>query len=263
MRKGTADMIKAVFFDIDGTLTSFRTHEIPDSAFEALRQLKANGIRVFIATGRAKDGLEVLKGFPFDGYITLNGQYCFTPEKVVYENTIDHDDLVIFQKEIEKDPVPCGYIMRDRKVFNFRNELVDAVHAITHNDAHPAGDVSKVLEEKIYQVMVFMDEEREKKLLAKLKHCTSARWYPTFFDLSPLGGTKVRGMDCFAEYFGFDISETLAFGDGGNDREMLAHAGFSAAMANASDEVKQIASWVTDDADHDGIMKALKHFELI
>jgi hydroxymethylpyrimidine pyrophosphatase-like HAD family hydrolase len=70
-------------------------------------------------------------------------------------------------------------------------------------------------------------------------------------------------MDCFAEYFGFDISETLAFGDGGNDREMLAHAGFSAAMANASDEVKQIASWVTDDADHDGIMKALKHFELI
>ena len=97
MRKGTADMIKAVFFDIDGTLTSFRTHEIPDSAFEALRQLKANGIRVFIATGRAKDGLEVLKGFPFDGYITLNGQYCFTPEKVIYENTIDHDDLVIFK----------------------------------------------------------------------------------------------------------------------------------------------------------------------
>ena len=257
-------MIKAIFFDIDGTLTSFKTHEIPDSAFDALRRLKEKGYLLFIATGRAKDGREVLRGFPFDGYITLNGQYCFTRDgTVIYENTIQREDLEILQKEIEKDPVPCGYIMRDTKVFNFRNELVDEIHAITHNDAHPAGDVSNVLNEKIYQVMIFMDEEREKKLLSRLNHCTSARWYPTFFDLSPLGGTKVKGMDCFGKHFGFDVSEMMAFGDGGNDREMLAHAGISVAMENASEELKQAADYVTQDADHDGLRNAFIHFDMI
>lgn len=46
-------MIKAAFFDIDGTLVSFRTHRVPVSAHEALRALCAAGIRLFLATGRA------------------------------------------------------------------------------------------------------------------------------------------------------------------------------------------------------------------
>ena len=42
----------AMFFDIDGTLVSFKTHQIPASAILALTQAKANGHKVFIATGR-------------------------------------------------------------------------------------------------------------------------------------------------------------------------------------------------------------------
>ena len=42
----------ALFFDIDGTLVSFKTHEIPPSTILALTQAKANGSRVYIATGR-------------------------------------------------------------------------------------------------------------------------------------------------------------------------------------------------------------------
>ena len=49
-------MIKAIFFDIDGTLVSYSTHEVPQSAFDALYKLKEKGIRLFIATGRGKDG---------------------------------------------------------------------------------------------------------------------------------------------------------------------------------------------------------------
>lgn len=44
-------MVKALFFDIDGTLVSFNTHRIPDSTVEALRQAKANGVKVYISTG--------------------------------------------------------------------------------------------------------------------------------------------------------------------------------------------------------------------
>ena len=60
-------MVKAIFFDIDGTLVSFKNHQIPKSTFDALYKLKEKGIKLFIATGRGKDGLDVLNDFPFDG----------------------------------------------------------------------------------------------------------------------------------------------------------------------------------------------------
>lgn len=257
-------MIRAIFFDIDGTLTSFVTHEVPESAWKALRCLKEQGIRLFIATGRAKDGLGVLNDFPFDGYITLNGQYCFTSEgEVIYENTISRGDLSVLLEEIQKHPAPCGFVRRDDKVFNYRDQRVDDVHAITHNDDHPAGDVSGIIDDQVYQVMVFIDEEEEKQLMPKLKNCTSARWYPTFCDISPIGGTKVKGIDTFLKHFGIDLSETMAFGDGGNDRQMLEHVAKAVVMGNADDSLKQLADYVTDDVDHDGLYKAFVHYGMI
>lgn len=257
-------MIKAVFFDIDGTLVSFDTHEVPTSARKALKALRNKGVRLYIATGRAKDGLGVLEGIDFDGYITLNGQFCFAADgTVIYENTIQKEELEILLDEIEKDPFPAGFIMRDTKVFNFRDGRVDAIHAITNNDNHPAGDVSNVLNEKIYQVMCFISEEKEKELLGKMTHCTGARWHPLFTDISPIGGTKVRGIDSFLAYHGISLDETLSFGDGGNDLQMLEHTAFSVAMGNAPEEVKQASTYVTDTCDNDGILKALQHFNLL
>ena len=90
-------MVKAIFFDIDGTLVSFKNHQIPKSTFDALYKLKEKGIKLFIATGRGKDGLDVLNDFPFDGYITLNGQYCYTNNQIIYSNTIQKEDLQALQ----------------------------------------------------------------------------------------------------------------------------------------------------------------------
>jgi len=256
-------MIKAVFFDIDGTLVSFKTHQIPDSTFQALKQLKQNGIKVFIATARGKDGLEVLEGFPFDGYITLNGQYCYTQKKVIYENTIQKEDIQALLAYLEDHPFPCGFTEEHTKYFNMRDERVDEIHRITHNDNHPAGDCSHVIDHKIYQCMCFVDDHQEKEILKIMPHCHSARWHPLFCDISPLGGTKQNGINQFLNHFGIDLSETMAFGDGGNDKQMLGHVQIGVAMGNANEELKATADYVTDDVDHDGIAKALKHFGLI
>lgn len=72
--------IKAAFFDIDGTLTSFMTHVIPQSSIDALHELQDRGVKVFICSGRAPSHMTVvLDMMPvhFDGIIALNGQYCF------------------------------------------------------------------------------------------------------------------------------------------------------------------------------------------
>lgn len=45
-------MTKALFFDIDGTLVSFKTHEIPQSTIDAIVRAHQKGIQIFISTGR-------------------------------------------------------------------------------------------------------------------------------------------------------------------------------------------------------------------
>ena len=62
-------MIKAVFFDIDGTLVSFKTHKLPDSTVRALDLLREKGIKVFIATGRQLQSINNLGTQEFDGAV--------------------------------------------------------------------------------------------------------------------------------------------------------------------------------------------------
>ena len=70
-------MIKALFFDIDGTLVSFNTHTIPQSTLNAIAELRKKGIKLFISTGRPRVAIDNLGNLEFDGYITMNGSYCF------------------------------------------------------------------------------------------------------------------------------------------------------------------------------------------
>ena len=256
-------MIKAIFFDIDGTLVSFKNHQIPASTIESLKKLKEKGIKIFVATGRGKDGLDILDEIEFDGYITLNGQYCYVDNQIIYENTIKRDDLQKLLNYLEDHPFPCGFTEEHNKYFNLRDARVDEIHRITLNDDHPAGDCSDVVNKKIYQCMCFIDEREEQKLMQIMPNCISARWHPFFCDVSPKGGTKQNGIDKFLDFYHIDRNETMAFGDGGNDIEMLQHVALSVAMENGNDKVKEIADYVTADVDEDGILKALQYFSIL
>ena len=85
----------ALFFDIDGTLVSFKTHEIPDSTIQALTQAKENGSRVYIATGRPPIIITNLGAIAhlIDGYITTNGAFCFVGDEEVYVSALDEECL--------------------------------------------------------------------------------------------------------------------------------------------------------------------------
>ena len=81
-------MIKAVFFDIDGTLVSFKTHVVPKSTLHAIELLKKKGIKIFIATGRHRRSINNLGDLEFDGYVTLNGGYVFAgKDDVIYKHS--------------------------------------------------------------------------------------------------------------------------------------------------------------------------------
>ena len=81
-------MYEIFFFDIDGTLRSFETHEVPASAREALARLRGRGAKVIIATGRDRRSLPPLEGLTFDGYILVNGGHCLTTDGEVLAERI-------------------------------------------------------------------------------------------------------------------------------------------------------------------------------
>lgn len=256
-------MIKAIFFDIDGTLVSFKKHSISLKTKDTLLELKEKGIRLFVATGRSPGGLEVINGIDFDGYITLNGQYIYEKNNLLYEKTIDKESLKIIKDELDNNSFACGFEMITHKIYNYRNELVEELNSLTKNDNQPAGDISNIENEKVYQVQAFIDIDSEQKLMKKLPNCSSSRWYHTFCDINPIGSTKENGIDIFAKYYGFSRNETMAFGDGDNDISMIEHAGIGVAMGNATNKLKSRSDYITGTVDENGIIQALKHFEVI
>ena len=88
-------MIKAAFFDVDGTLMDHSVGQIPEDTKEALKGLRQKGIRIFTGTGRHISELRKLgiTELDFDGHVLLNGQICLDKAgRVLDAHAIDEED---------------------------------------------------------------------------------------------------------------------------------------------------------------------------
>ena len=263
-------MIKALFFDIDGTLVSFDTHEIPVSTLEALTAAKAKGIHIFIATGRPGVIINNLSALQernlIDGYITMNGGYCFVGKEVIYKSAIPQADVHALMDYCTENDYPCIVVGENDICVCQPGEMVNRIfHDFLKVDILPGKTPEEALPEgkEVFQMTPFITEEQEKEVLPSIPHCEIGRWFPAFADVTAKGNTKQRGIDEIIRHFGIRLEETMAFGDGGNDISMLRHAGIGVAMGNAKEDVKASANYVTTSVDEDGIANALKHFGVI
>lgn len=257
----------ALFFDIDGTLVSFQTHQIPPSTILALTQAKANGHRVFIATGRPPLIITNLGAIEhlIDGYITINGALCFIGPDVVSCKDIPKEAvLTVVNDAKEKN---YGLIVvgeRDVAVLDPQGE-VDRIFRgkLAVENLNQAKPLDGVLQQRILQLTPFFKEAYEPDLMARIPTCTSGRWNPDFTDITAKGADKGEGIKTLAKHLGLDIRYTMAFGDGGNDASMIKTAGIGVAMGNAIEALKNVAHYTTSSVDEDGILKALRHFGLV
>lgn len=261
-------MIKAVFFDIDGTLVSFNTHSVPKSTLVALDKLKRNGIKTFIATGRSWGQLKLLEDFPaFDGYILLNGSYCRSAEgEVIYKNLIPRDDLERLVEFHKEHPFPIEFVYADRETMTNANQVVIDAWAHVNIPVPPIVPIEDCPKDEVFQLSFFLNHEQEDELKPVKRFmpgCTSMGWSPVFYDVVPKGSCKSVGIDKIIAHYGIRLDETLAFGDGGNDIDMIKHAAIGVAMGNAGDSVKEAADYVTTTVDEDGILNALIELKII
>ena len=258
-------MIKAAFFDIDGTLVSFKTHQVPPSSIKALSILREKGIKTFIATGRHKLAINNLGTLRFDGYVTMNGSYCINDKsEPVYKHKIPESNIMAVLDYIEQEEsFPCIFVGEDRMMLNYNNARVEEILDLLDFPRQPIGNLRDFPADDVYQLVAFFEKHQEDRIMKSMPECESTRWSPLFTDVIPRGGSKSVGIDKILESYGIRLDETMAFGDGGNDITMLKHVGISVAMGNAEDDVKQVAKYVTDSVDDDGIYNALKYYRVI
>uniref|UniRef100_A0AB33J737 Cof-type HAD-IIB family hydrolase n=1 Tax=Prevotella sp. GTC17259 TaxID=3236795 RepID=A0AB33J737_9BACT len=257
----------AIFSDIDGTLVSFTTHEIPRSAVEAIAAARENGHRFYISTGRPVPIITNLGAIShlIDGYITTNGAHCFVGDKLVNLDAIAEDD--VRTQLADADRHDYAVIMVSQRALVVYNNK-PAVKRIFCDDLKvDTLDFNLTMDdikgEPILQMTPFVSVEQEAGLIPKLKSCEAGRWHPEFIDITAGHIDKGYGLERMAESEGFDIAHTVALGDGGNDIPILRRAGIGVAMGNAADYVKAEAQYVTAHVDDDGFAKALIHLGLV
>lgn len=265
-----------LFFDVDGTLTSFDPDDMTDKDFNAIHPSKAvvdafgrlrnAGHQAFICTGRPlwliADGLRALNPA---GIVAMAGATLEVEGRVAHEDCFDEDVIA----ELARRMAAAGI-----EAFFEANEATFALE--------PAGAEQSSL---IGTAVVHGAEEMRidgRLRLGKvcINACDLARVANDdgFIDrefelcntggsnreLSPKGIDKGVGVARALEYLGRVGNErTFGFGDSGNDLGMLAAVETAVAMGNAMPEVKAVADYVTDDVAHDGTVTAMQHFGLI
>lgn len=256
--------IKAVFFDIDGTLISFKTHSMPDSTRQALQALRDKGIRLFVATGRSPNMMPFMdQFFKFDGYVVLNGQYCYNSQGVVRKHTIDVEDIRRLKALIKKHNFPCLFIHAKGGTLNMIDDRVRELYRVINHPLPEPADLDDVPENEVLQFVSFMPEGGESLIIDNLRTIDMTRFLPICFDAIPKGGGKDAGIRAMLENENILPEEVMAFGDGHNDISMLTYAGIGVAMGDAEQVVKDNATYVTSSVDDNGILNALRHFSVL
>ena len=135
------------------------THLMPSSTFEALKKLRKNGIRLFVATGRPPNNLKVIQDcFEFDGFLTSNGQYCFNHEVVIHEKYIEREDIRNLLPYINKNQIPVLFVEINGNYSNIQNYCLDEAARSLNKEGYPIKAVNEIIESKIIQLMAYIDE---------------------------------------------------------------------------------------------------------
>lgn len=249
-------MIKAAFFDIDGTLVSFNTHTVSPGTIRVFEQLHARGIKTFISTGRPYCLLPHLP-LAFDGYVTMNGGYCFVGDKITHKNPIPQTETDSWIRYAQSHGIVTMQFTEDCMYINRTDDPILAkIGEQVQIDMPPLRSELEMLGVETYQFIGIMSQQNDAQVAEIIPHCRLPRWNPYFTDIINTDNSKAVGIGSIIGQFGISPKECICFGDGANDIEMLEYCGIGVAMGNAAEEVKAHADYVTTSVDEEGIEQA-------
>ena len=274
--------IKLIALDLDGTLFN-HNGEITPNTIRELNRAAEKGVHTVISTGRPFNGLpfEQIKDTAIEYALTTNGAavYRIKDKVCLYENTMDIEMLqpildFILSRDIHIDlyidgegftPIRCRENLDRLAVPESLKRYMIATRTPVADLQAYVNDCGKTIQKinlNFYSqpdgTFLFRDET-----LAFLKSL------PTIevvcggfnnFEISKAGVTKSTGLKALTAHLGVTMEQTMAMGDSENDYSMINAAGIGVAMGNASDDIKEIADYITTSNEEDGVGEAIKKF---
>ena len=141
-------------------------------------------------------------------------------------------------------------------------EAARAYARLNRIDFHVVGPLLDWLDEPPTKLVCVGEPAALDALEPRMKELFAARAYvskslPHFLEFAQAGVTKGAGLDFLAAHMGFTREETVAFGDGENDIELVEWGGFGVAVENAHARVRAVADWVCPSAEVEGVGQVL------
>lgn len=263
--------VKLVMVDLDGTILI--DHKNISKATEAtIDYLLDNGVSVVPTTGRYFSSIPkyFTENGKFKYVVSSNGALITNNTQDIFKKTIDFElalKLLAKAEEISDHAFVVtnkGVVMNDsitarKKLFSpgvldmfTRNTTV--VKNIAEHIAKHQLEVKKL-------EFIFNDTDLRDRYLVRFENIDEINTVSsslTNIEITAKGASKGSALHFLKDHLELDISQVLAIGDSSNDITMLKEAGISVAMGNATKEVMEISSMVTDSVDNEGFTKAIK-----
>lgn len=269
--------IKLIALDLDGTFLS-NGMDVSQRNINAVKQAVSKGIHVVICTGRAFGEIpkSVRNIKEIEYFITSNGASVTNRyEKIVYSNPMPREISDIAIEKISRSECMLdlyidnkAYMQESQSLCLEKYGLTDKFYNMLINSRIKVEDIKKFYREQKSNVekinLFFADISYREKIIRRLSTLSPApnMTYSLKNNLEITSSTcnKGSGLESLCRILNVDRSEVMAVGDSNNDLSMLKFAGYSFAMDNAPDYIKDAAVYVTGSYMDDGAALAIEWF---
>lgn len=275
-----------ILTDVDGTLYDYNG-KLPRSAVEAIRQLRKNGHKVYMVTGRSKaENKQEIWDIGFDGMIGGNGSYVEADGEVLMHQTITleqsrhivdwcHERNLDFYEESNSGLFASENFVKNAREATIKYmigkgtppeeasnvEVKELFHGLVEGEELCRDDLNKV-SFILHSYEDYLDAQKEFPDLAV------GTWggkgeMALFGDMGVKDINKAKAIEILLKHLGASREDTIAIGDAKSDIPMLEYCQIGICMGSGGEEAKEAADYVTDDVDKDGFYKAFKHLGFI
>lgn len=262
--------IKLVAVDLDDTLLS-RELKITGRVKEAVAAVRDAGVRFTVSTGRMyKSALAYARELAVDiPLITYQG--ALVKNSLSGETLLYRPLPLVYAREIITRVKELGYhvnsYLDDRLLVERLTPESLRYAAISGVEAEVVENLLDFFDRDPIKVLTISEEPLLDRLSAELMpvyrgkvHIVKSK--PHFLEFSHPLATKGEALAFLAELYGINREEIMAVGDSYNDLEMLEYAGLGVVVANAREDIKKTADYVTLASYGDGVVEALEKFVL-
>jgi Cof subfamily protein (haloacid dehalogenase superfamily) len=260
--------VRALACDLDRTLIAEDVVWRPRT-LEAIASARAAGIHVLIVTGRMFQSVRryALAARIDDPVVCYQGAVVADP---VSGEFLRHVPMPLPEaREAIAAVEATGYTILcyvdDELYVSHETPESDAYAGFQHLAVHTVGDLIDWLPKAPTKLVTVADPVLLDALEIEMKQRFGGRLYiskslPHFLEFAGPDVTKASGLDFLARRLRFSKKQTVAFGDGENDMELLEWAGYSVAVANANQRVLELADFVCPSVDEEGVAQVIEAF---